>query len=405
MKRASAVLFAVSAALFPPIAGRAASATCGGHAATIVGTPGSDVLLGTAGPDVIAALGGNDSVHSGRGADLVCGGAGTDRLRGGVGDDRLLGGRGDDVLEGGRGRDTIAGGLGADACFPGAGGAAPTSCAPLVAAAGDISCDPGYPAYNGGNGTANECRMRATSDLLVGVGLAAVLVLGDAQYEDGALDKFRTAYDASWGRVRSISRPTIGNHDLSDGAGAGYFGYFGAPAGPEPRGYYSFEIGGWHLVALNSNCWAVSGCDAGSPQETWLRQDLAGSPAQCTLAFWHHPRFSSGKHGSNGSVDGLWRALVDDGAEVALSGHDHVYERFSPMDGDGLRDPRGVRQFVAGTGGRSLNPSESRLPNSAVRDGRTFGVLQIALLPGRYVWRFVPAGGVGFTDAGSASCV
>lgn len=404
MKSFAALLCALAAVLVPAGPGYAAAPSCAGRAATIVGTAAPDAIVGTSGNDVIVSLGGNDSVHAGRGTDLICGGPGDDRLRGGLGADRLLGEDGDDVLEGGRARDALSGGAGDDACFPGAGGGTLGSCAPLIAAAGDISCDPSYPAYNGGRGTAAECRMRATSDLLVGSGLAAVLVLGDAQYEDGSLEKFGLAYDGTWGRARSISHAAAGNHDLAGGAGAGFFGYFGGRAGPATAGYRSFDVGTWHLIGLNSNCWAISGCGVGSPQEAWLRQDLATNDAACTLAFWHHPRFSSGRHGSHGSMDALWRALVDARADVALSGHDHGYERFAPMNGDGVREPRGLRQFVAGTGGRSLYPYEHRLPNSAVRNGQTFGVLQIALLPGRYVWRFVPAGGVGFTDAGSARC-
>jgi hypothetical protein len=157
---------------------------------------------------------------------------------------------------------------------------------PVIAAAGDIACDPGSSSFNGGAGTADACRQMATSDLLVGRGLAAVLPLGDIQYEDGPLSKFGQSYDPSWGRVKSITRPAVGNHEYGVSEAAGYFDYFGAAAGERGKGWYSYDVGAWHLVALNSNCDEVGGCDEGSPQEQWLRQDLAAHPA-CTLAYWH----------------------------------------------------------------------------------------------------------------------
>jgi hypothetical protein len=168
-----------------------------------------------------------------------------------------------------------------------------------IAAAGDIACDPASSLFNGGQGSGLSCRQLATSDLLVGAGYAAVLLLGDIQYEDGAYSKFLASYDPSWGRVKSITKPAPGNHEYQSGSPAGYFQYFGAAAGDPAKGYYSYDLGGWHFVALNSNCSAVGGCGEGSPQELWLRDDLRDHPAACTLAYWHHPRFSSGSHGSS----------------------------------------------------------------------------------------------------------
>ena len=168
-----------------------------------------------------------------------------------------------------------------------------------IAAAGDIACDPSSASFNGGQGSGLECRQQATSDLLVGSGYDAVLVLGDIQYEDGAYSKFLASYDRSWGRVKAITKPAPGNHEYQSGSAADYYRYFGTAAGDPTKGYYSYDIGGWHIVALNSNCSFVGGCGAGSPQEQWLSADLAAHPANCTLAYWHHPRFSSGEHGSD----------------------------------------------------------------------------------------------------------
>ncbi|HEY5873045.1 MAG TPA: metallophosphoesterase, partial [Gaiellaceae bacterium] len=222
-----------------------------------------------------------------------------------------------------------------------------------IAAAGDIACDPGSPRFGNGLGTGFDCRQRATSDLLVGGGYEAVLALGDIQYEVGAGDAFEASYDASWGRVKPVTRPVPGNHEYRTAGAAGYFEYFGAGAGDPTTGYYSYGLGNWHVVALNSNCAAVGGCDAGSTQERWLRADLAAHPSRCTLAYWHHPRYSSGWHGSDSSYVAFWQALVDADADLVLVGHDHDYERFAPQDAGGRRDlERGIREFVVGTGGK-----------------------------------------------------
>lgn len=276
---------------------------------------------------------------------------------------------------------------------------------PVVAAAGDIACDPDTAAFNGGNGTRGACRQRYTSDLLTAETYAAVLALGDIQYEIGTLADFSRSYDPSWGRVKDITYPVPGNHEYSTPRAAGYFAYFGARAGDPSRGYYSFDIGAWHLIALNSNCGAVGGCGRGSPQERWLRSDLAAHTNVCTLAYWHHPRFSSGLHGGDKTYDAFWRALYDAGADVVLVGHDHSYERFGPQDPARRADAaRGIREFVVGTGGRSRYPFRLPEPNSEVRNSGTYGILALTLHTSSYDWRFVPEEGKTFTDAGSAAC-
>jgi hypothetical protein len=279
---------------------------------------------------------------------------------------------------------------------------------PVIAAAGDIACDPADPGFNGGAGTSTRCRHRATSDLLVGAGLAAVLPLGDIQYRSASLPTIQAVYDPTWGRVKSISHPILGNHE---GGWEGYFDYFNGtgaqdgPAGPRGQGYYSFDVGGWHLVALNSNCARVR-CFAGSAQERWLRADLAAHPTACTLAYWHYPRYSSGHERSHPSMQPLWVALQDAHAEVLLSAHSHDYERFAPIDRNGRVDiGRGIRQFVVGTGGAFFTGGlDSKVAGSEVAQNHTFGVLQLTLHPGSYDWRFVPVAGGTWTDSGSQAC-
>jgi hypothetical protein len=285
---------------------------------------------------------------------------------------------------------------------------AQAAAAPVIAAAGDIACAPDDPGYNGGAGTSDRCRQRATSNLLVGAGLTAVLPLGDIQYNSASLSNIMAVYDPTWGRVKSISRPILGNHES---AGNSYFTYFNGsgasngPAGPRGKGYYSFDVGSWHLVALNSNCARVP-CSAGSEQERWLRADLAAHPTSCTLAYWHHPRWSSGHDGSSTFMQPLWAALSDAGAEILLSGHSHDYERFAPMNRGGILDrARGIRQFVVGTGGAFFTGGlGSRIPNSEVAQDTTFGVLKLTLHPTSYDWTFVPIAGGTFRDSGTGSC-
>lgn len=232
-----------------------------------------------------------------------------------------------------------------------------------------------------------------------------VLTLGDNAYEEGTDAQFRDCYDPTWGRFRDRTWPAPGNHDYRTPGAAGYFRYFGARAGDPGRGYYVVELGSWRLYSLNSDCDAIGGCGPGSPQETWLRADLAAHPADCILAYWHHARFSSGSaHGSDPRTDAFWRDLQAAGADVALAGHDHDYERFMPQDANGRPDPLGIRAFVVGTGGSGLRPFGAVLPTSEVRDAATHGVLELTLRPGGYDWRFLPIAGRTFTDAGSGTC-
>lgn len=272
---------------------------------------------------------------------------------------------------------------------------------PVIAAAGDIACDPtiGTPDPDGAD--PRYCQQRATSDLLVGQPLAAVLALGDLQYEDGAAAKFAAAYDPTWGRVRSLTRPAVGNHEYGSTGAAPYFDYFGAAAGPRGLGYYSYDVGSWHLIALNSNCAEVS-CAAGSAQERWLREDLAANPADCTLAYWHHPRFASGSS-PRSSVRPLWQALQDAGADVVLVGHAHNYERFAPQDVDGRATPDGIRQIVVGTGGKNFHSHGTVAANSEVRNASAYGVLLMTLRDGAYDWRFAGTKGES-VDSGTTSC-
>jgi hypothetical protein len=233
----------------------------------------------------------------------------------------------------------------------------------LIGAAGDIACPTTSSSYNGGAGTATACQQRATSDLLLGPNLAAVLPLGDEQYEVGALSEFQTVYDSSWGRLNALSHPVPGNHEYqASSAASGYFDYFngaGNPtglAGERGKGYYSYDLGNWHLVALNSNCSKVGGCGTGSPQEQWLATDLATNlatnPSSCILAYYHHPNFKS-SNVTTTLTPAFWQDLYAAGADVILNGHTPSYERFARQAPSGAADPNaGIREFVVATGGR-----------------------------------------------------
>ena len=217
--------------------------------------------------------------------------------------------------------------------------------------------------------------------------------------------EFTACYDPTWGRHKARTRPSPGNHEYHTPEAAGFFEYFGAAAGNPGQGWYSYELGGWHVVVLNSECSAVGGCDPGSPQGVWLAADLAASNAPCLLAYWHKPLFSSGVHGPNSFMKPLWEALYAAGADVILNGHDHIYERFGRQDPNGQADPvAGIRQFTVGTGGAGLTSVVAVQPNSEVRNDTDFGVLKLDLQPGRYDWQFVPIAGNDFTDNGSGSC-
>jgi hypothetical protein len=284
---------------------------------------------------------------------------------------------------------------------------------PVLLAGGDVACAPDSPSYNFGLGTGTKCMHRGTTALIGTVpGLQYLLPLGDQQYECGELSNFNSVYDLTWGRYRSISRPVPGNHEYgvtSSGAcpatthAEGYFAYFGAIAGDPTKGYYSYDIGNWHVVALNSTCVVVS-CAAGSPQEVWLRNDLAAHPAKCTLAYWHQPRWSTGQVGDEPQYDAFTRDLVNAHVELMLSGHDHTYQRWTPMNAAGAADPNGVREVVAGTGGEELFSILGSRPTLEAANNTTFGLVQLVLHPNGYDAQFVATAGGGFTDTFSGSC-
>ncbi|MGH9264400.1 MAG: metallophosphoesterase family protein [Acidimicrobiales bacterium] len=264
--------------------------------------------------------------------------------------------------------------------------------AETVLAAGDIaSCD--------SNGD------EATAALLDARPHAMVLTLGDNVYPNGTAAEFANCYDPTWGRHKGRTRPALGNHEYGVFRAGGYYTAFGSAAGEPPLGWYSFDLGAWHVIVLNSNCEAV-GCATGGTQEQWLREDLNIHQAGCTLAVMHHPRFTSGTvHGPSTAVTPLWTALYEAGAEIVLSGHEHNYERFAPLNPAGQPDNvRGIRQFVVGTGGRSHYPFGPPLPGSEVRNADTYGLLALTLRTNSYQWQFVPEAGKTFTDSGSTFC-
>jgi hypothetical protein len=276
----------------------------------------------------------------------------------------------------------------------------------VVVAAGDVAC--AADASGRGQEEArqpNSCQEQATADLLTAMEPDAVLALGDLQYPNGSLRRFQEGYDTTWGRFKDRTYPTPGNHEYSTQAASGYFDYFGTAAGSALAGYYSYDLGTWHVVVLNSECDHIGGCELGSPQEQWLRLDLAAHPTRCTLVYWHQPRFSSGKHGSKVTYNAFWQAAYDAGADVVLSAHDHEYERLAPMNPSGEIDPdRGIRSFVVGTGGSTHYRFHDVVPGSEVRLENVFGVLQLTLRPEDYAWRFVGLPGSGASDAGSGTC-
>jgi len=231
--------------------------------------------------------------------------------------------------------------------------------------------------------------------------VGTVFTAGDNAYPDGTAAEFAACYEPTWGRHKARTRPAPGNHDYHTSGASAYYAYFGAAAGPPGRGYYSYDLGAWHIVSLNS---AVR-MRARSDQEQWLRADLAASKATCTLAYWHRPRFSSGSHGSSAASAPLWQALYDAGAEVVLVGHDHNYQRFAPQTAAGDRDDaRGIRQFVVGTGGGSHYAFPTPIANTEAFNTDSYGVLKFTLYADLYVWEFIPVAGGTFRDAGVGTC-
>lgn len=243
----------------------------------------------------------------------------------------------------------------------------------------------------------------ATATVIDGIP-GTVAALGDLAYPAGSTTDFQNCYDPSWGRHRARTRPAIGNHEYQSANGAPYFTYFGAAAGSPTQGYYSYDLGDWHIVVLNSNCSRVS-CAAGASQETWLRADLSATTKACILAYWHHPRFTSEWRGGNLNVAPLWDALYQFGADVVLNGHTHFYERFGLQNPSAVADPNGIRQFIVGTGGKSPLAAFSTIkPNSQVRQNHTHGVLKLTLGSSSYTWDFVPVAGKTWTDSGTQAC-
>jgi hypothetical protein len=240
-----------------------------------------------------------------------------------------------------------------------------------------------------------------TAALLDGIA-GTVFTAGDNAYESGTARDFSQCYDSSWGRHRARTRPAPGNHDWETDHLAGYFGYFGAAAqGTGGSSWYSYDLGTWHVIVLDSMCDKVGGCDPASPQGDWLAKDLATSNAACTLAIFHHPRFTSGEHGDLKTMDAFWRPLHAAGVDVIVNGHDHDYERFAPQDPDGKADTaRGIREFVVGTGGAQLRGFVRTAPNSEVRLSNGYGVLEFTLHEGSYDAEFIAAGS-DFRDRGT----
>jgi calcineurin-like phosphoesterase family protein len=276
-----------------------------------------------------------------------------------------------------------------------------------VAAAGDIACDPASASFNGGLGTVDACNQKSTAELLAGSD--AVLGLGDLQYENATANKFAASYDPTWGAFKSITYPVPGNHEYNTPGATGYFDYFGARAGDPAKGYYSFDLGAWHLIALNSNCSVVS-CAAGSEQETWLKADLALNATKCTLAYWHQAHFTDGPHtpDDDGSTGPFWDDLYAASAELVLNGHDHNYQRFARLKPDGTPDDAaGIREIIVGTGGKDHDSTPTPgTPAAELSHGGTFGVLKLWLWEDGFDWQFVhPKGAPSkWFDYGSEKC-
>jgi hypothetical protein len=245
----------------------------------------------------------------------------------------------------------------------------------------------------------------ATAAILDGAdAYGTVFTAGDNVYPDGTTQQFEACYDPTWGRHKSRTRPAPGNHDYHTSGAAAYYDYFGSQAGPAGKGWYSYRLGEWLVLALNSNCDDV-GCDEGSEQYEWLADTLAANPTLCAVAYMHHPLYSSGPHGANPEVRPLWELLHEHGVDIVVSGHDHDYERFAKQDPWGTRDDvHGVRQFVVGTGGKGLYAMNAPEPNSLKRSNTTHGVLRLTLYPTKYYFKFVPAAGGSFTDQGYRNC-
>jgi acid phosphatase type 7 len=257
-----------------------------------------------------------------------------------------------------------------------------------------------------GAGDIADCTLdddSATAGLIAAIA-GTVFTAGDNAYPDGTADQFRDCYGPTWGKFVDRTRPAAGNHDWGTRDLTGYLGYFGATAEPNDASWYSYDLGTWHVVVLDSDCTSVGGCGAESAQGRWLSADLATSTARCTLAIWHHPRFSTGEHGDDPDVAPFWRSLYDAGADVVINGHDHDYERFAPQDPNAHEDrARGIREFVVGTGGAALRTFPTTAANSELRTTIAHGVIRLVLHHSAYAWSYIPTTGA-FTDSGSGQC-
>ena len=277
-----------------------------------------------------------------------------------------------------------------------------------------LAVDPAAKTYTlVGAGDVATCKYlesaRATAKLIERIP-GTVFVAGDLAYEKGTAAEFKNCYHPSWGQFKDRTKPALGNHEYNSHLAAGYFEYWGEQAGPPGKGFYSYDLGAWHIVVLNTNCdeKGLGGCAKGSPQESWLRADLAKRPEACILAYGHHPLNSSGlkkKHEMHPELRPLWEDLYAARAVLVIAGHEHYYERFGPQDPQGNPDPaRGIRQIIVGTGGRQHDKIGAPVRNSEVRDSKTYGVLKMTLAPGKYDWEFVPVEGATFRDSGSGLC-
>jgi hypothetical protein len=278
---------------------------------------------------------------------------------------------------------------------------------PAIASASGsaVPSTPGDPVLVGAGDIA-DCALdsgAATAALLDTID-GTVFTAGDNAYPDGSATQFDDCYAPTWGRHLERTKPVAGNHDWLTKGLAGYRAYFGDKAGPADASWYSFDLGAWHVIVLDSDCVFVGGCLPGSPQGTWLDADLKASTAGCTMAIWHHPRFSSGVHGNDASVWPFWDALYRAKADVVVNGHDHDYERFGPQDPAGREDNAGgIREFVVGTGGAGLRDFPTVAAHSEIRIASTFGVIRFILHRTSYEWSFIATSGA-VADSGSGPC-
>jgi acid phosphatase type 7 len=290
-------------------------------------------------------------------------------------------------------------------------GSAPQSQAPTARPSGSAGPTPAATASPGdpvlvGAGDIGDCTSPGDEQTAAQIKKipGTVFTAGDDAYPDGSLKHFQDCYGATWGQFKDRTKPAPGNHEWETADAAGYTAYFGALAKPDGTLWYSYDLGTWHVIVLDSDCTKVNGCGPSSAQGRWLAKDLAASKATCTVAIFHHPRFSSGLHANNSFVAPFWQALYAAGADLIINGHDHDYERFAPQDPNGDKDTaRGIREFVVGTGGTALRPFTHTAANSQFREAIDHGVIKLTLHPGSYEWSFLPEAG-GFNDAGSGIC-